>query len=246
MTESPTKQPAVSFIRNSFGLLDHVDYTYLPDGKVNWRKMVSPLYIVPNTEKTKETDISKIEDKDLLILLAGMKQVANLRGYRSVSHKIVTAQRDFVSLVTTIHWFPNYETGLNEVSYSACADAHYDNTKSFARDFLTSIAENRGVVRAVRGFLDIPILGKDEMGFAKNDEAGAGTGDTDLTSPTTLLTTFLTESNIRFESFRTQMARQNIEGAGDWNNLKDVPADKVFEIIALVKRLLAERAAKSA
>ena len=242
---SPISIPSVSFVRNEYGLLNHVPYVFMPDGKVNWRKMVSPQYIVPNLEKTKETDISKLEDKDLLILLAGMKQVASLRGYYDIQHNIVSAKRDFVSVETRISWMPNFETGLNAVSYTACADAHYDNTKSFARDFLTSIAENRGLVRAVRGFLDIPILGKDEMGFAKNDETVGESADSDTTTPYSTLSNLLNENAIKFESFRAKMIQKEIEGASDWSSLKDVPTTQIFDLIGVVKKLLAERKAKA-
>ena len=72
--------------RNKYGLLEniHINYIYNEDGTINWRKMVKTEYLVPNRQKTQETDVSKLEDKDLLILLGGIKELAQIRGYKEI------------------------------------------------------------------------------------------------------------------------------------------------------------------
>ena len=77
--------------RNEFGLLDGVKYSYQGDNLIDWRKMVSNKQIVPNRDNTSETDVTKLKDKDLIILLAGLKEVAQIRGIKSVKYDIVTA-----------------------------------------------------------------------------------------------------------------------------------------------------------
>ena len=81
--------PEGAWSRNQFGLLKNYNYEFNEDGSVNWRALIAPEFIVPNrqTFSKRGIDVSKLgkdeiaklvtesEDKDLLILLAGYKNV---------------------------------------------------------------------------------------------------------------------------------------------------------------------------
>ena len=86
------------FARNEDGLLENpsVEYAFNEDGSVDWRKMVRKEFLVPNRSRTQETDVDALEDKDLLILLGGIKELAQLRGFTDVKYNGVTANLEFV------------------------------------------------------------------------------------------------------------------------------------------------------
>ena len=153
--------------RDDDGLIKGLDYALTEDGLIDWRKMVKHEFLVANRDRTSESDVSKLEDNQLLILLGGIKELAQIRGYSNVQYSVQTPSSDYVVATCSITWTPNYETEGREVTFSAIGDASPDNTKSFARFFLGPIAENRAFVRCVRNFLKINIVGQDEMGESK-------------------------------------------------------------------------------
>ena len=137
--------------RNDSGLISgsSVDYVYNEDGFVDWRKMVNTDHLVPNKQKTSETDVSKLEDHQLIILLAGIKELAQIRGYTNIRYQVTSPSPDYVVATCSIDWIPNYETEDRVVTFSAIGDASPHNTQSFAKFFLGPIAENRAFVRCV-------------------------------------------------------------------------------------------------
>ena len=105
--------------RNQYGLLDNINYIYHEDGTINWRKMVKTEYLVPNRQKTQETDVSKLEDRELLILLGGIKELAQIRGYTKVEYKVVAASENYFATSCKITWIPNYETNEREIVFES-------------------------------------------------------------------------------------------------------------------------------
>jgi hypothetical protein len=97
-------------VRDANGLLTTVQYVYNPDGTINWRKMVKPEYLVANDRTTTEKDVTKLPDNQLLILLGGLKELAQVRGYQSVEYRPVAAKLDYFATVCRIVWIPNFET----------------------------------------------------------------------------------------------------------------------------------------
>ena len=87
--------------RNEHGLIvnDSIEYVFDENGFVDWRKMIKQEHLVPNKQKTTDTDVSKLEDKDLIILLGGIKELAQIRGYTKVSYVVVSPSPEYV--VTT-------------------------------------------------------------------------------------------------------------------------------------------------
>lgn len=161
--------PPNNLKRNEYGLYSHVNYIYNYQGFIDWRKMVNPKYLVPNkTNFIKRGEAAPnssegLEDKDLLILLAGTKELAQLRGYHSVEYTLVPSSGSILALCRIV-WAGNYETNSEDVVFESTADAHELNCNGFGKQFLTTVAENRAFCRAVRNFLQIHILGQDELG----------------------------------------------------------------------------------
>jgi hypothetical protein len=221
------------------GLYNHVNYIFNEDGSVDWRKMINPEHIVPNREKTSETDITKLEDKDLLIKLAGFKELAMLRRFTKVKHKVLAMSETSVAVRTTITWAPNFETGMAEVSFDSMAEANYGNTSSFGRQFLTTTAENRGFVRAVRNFLRVHVIGQDEIGAGVAEKSTAKVGGTLET-----LEKLINSRKIPFESFKNRMIKEKVEGAEDWQNLQDLSEGAAYVSLEKLRAILAEKDAK--
>lgn len=162
-------------VRDSKGLLSGVTYAYRPDGSIDWRAMIDNKYLVPNLENFPEgtdaasLDVNELDDAHLLVTLAGIKEMAGLRGYHKVDYDIIEASKEYVAMKCTIVWVPNYETGMKLVQFSGLADAHSSNTSGFGRKFLMAICENRAFSRAARNFLRINVIGQDELD-PKEDE----------------------------------------------------------------------------
>jgi len=236
------KDTVNKFKRDVNGLLECVDYIFNQDNTINWRSMINKEYLVPNRDSfknqkdinLKEIDVLTLADNQLLILLAGIKELAQIRGYTNVNYEVMQAQPDYVAVKCTINWIANYETSNKEVSFSALADAHLDNTKDFAKNFLMAIAENRAFIRAVRSFLKINIVGNDEMGKTTHVDAEVEP-NTLVTQPVALLEKTMEEYNISFEQIKERAVQKKMEGSENWNSINDIPPLSMFTIISGIK-----------
>jgi hypothetical protein len=157
------------FSRDENGLLENVDYEFNEDGSVNWRAMVKEEHLFPNKlwfqMRGKDTPRSSegLADHQLLIKLGGIKELAKLRGFSSVSYNVIKCEEDHVAVSCSIEFLPNYETHGEPVKFQDMANATLNNTSSFATKFLETIACNRAFVRCVRNFLQVHIVGDDEI-----------------------------------------------------------------------------------
>jgi hypothetical protein len=227
------------FKRNQFGLLDHVDYTFAEDGSVNWRSMIKDEHLFPNRswfdlrKKDVPRTIDGLGDHQLLIKLSGIKELAKLRGFCDVSYEVVKCQPDHVAVICRIKFLPNYETGGKVVEFQDMANATLDNTSSFATKFLETIACNRAFVRCVRNFLNVHIVGDDEI-----DKSNSPSGNSGSISPT--LTPYSMVENLakeklncaNFEEFKSVLRdwwkseKYQNDNAKDWNDYSDIsPTD---------------------
>lgn len=234
-TKATTKTPPNIIRRNKYGLLENsnINYIFHEDGTINWRKMVKTEYLVPNRQKTQETDVSKLEDKDLLILLGGIKELAQIRGYTKVEYKVVAASESYFATNCRITWIPNYETNGQEIIFESLADASSSNTKSFARFFLAAIAENRAFVRCVRNFLKINIVSQEELGDAKLLEDTST--QENPTSPYILLDKFMKDKSVSFSQLKKKLSKEGFDNAENINSINDIPKAKIFELIERIK-----------
>lgn len=156
------------FQRDENGLLKNVQYTFNEDGSINWRAMVKEEHLFPNKawfdrfKKPIPKTIEGLKDHQLLIKLSGIKELARLRGFDSVSYESVVCEPEHVATKCRIKFIANYET-QSSVTYEDMANASSRNCSDFAIKFLETISCNRSFVRAVRNFLNIHIVGMDEM-----------------------------------------------------------------------------------
>jgi len=234
------------FKRDQNGLLIGKKYEFTEDGLVNWRKMIDTKYLVPNLSKfpsgteNKNLNVQELEDSKLLILLGGIKDLANIRGYSKVKYKVFNCTQNHVDVSCKITWTPNFETSDREVEFESLADAHLDNTKSFAKDFLMAIAENRAFVRSVRNFLRINILGSDELGDSKNQtvvhtESGTET-QISASHPSNVLKDVMSKAGISFETIKETLIKQGVEEASGWSSISEIPHKTIFSLIQRIKK----------
>ena len=231
------------FQRNTFGLLGNVDYVFAEDGSVNWRSMIKDEHLFPNRswfdlrKKDVPRSINGLGDHQLLIKLSGIKELAKLRGFTDVSYEVVKCQPDHVAVICRMSFLPNYETGGKSVQFQDMANATLDNTSSFATKFLETIACNRAFVRCVRNFLNVHIVGDDEID--KSNNPGGGNNNSSLNiSPS--LTPYSMVQNLakeklncsNFEEFKVILrdwwkdGKYQNERAKDWNDFSDIsPTD---------------------
>jgi hypothetical protein len=234
---TPKVVPPNVITRNKYGLIDDINLNYIfnDDGAINWRKMVKTEHLVPNRQKTQETDVSKLQDKDLLILLGGIKELAQIRGYTKVEYNVVSATESYFATSCRITWIPNYETDGREIVFEALADASCNNTKSFARFFLAAIAENRAFVRCVRNFLKINIVSQEELGDAKLLDEAVTIQD-NPTSPHVLLEKVMKDRGVTFEALKNKLIKEKFDNAENLNNINDIAKVKIFELIDRIKK----------
>lgn len=238
------------FKRNEFGLAVGHNYDYKKNGTINWRSMIDPkfLYIRKDwfTRRNQEIPDSPegLEDNQLAIMLGGIKEIAQLRGYKSCVIKPIKMEPDHVVASCKIEWAPNFENPEGCV-FEDVASAHARNTDDFGMDFLETIAANRAFVRSVRNFLNIHIVGVDEFPQNKSSNEDEANASTPRNSPTATIIKLLGDLNINsFEEFKNGPLRDfwknnsyKNEEAANWKDFSDIPTKEVRKIMALVKSL---------
>jgi hypothetical protein len=240
--KEPTVKPPVVFERNLYGLVENkgVNYVFNEDGTINWRKMINPEYLTPSKQwfekinKPLPKTIEGLEDKALLILLGGIKELAQLRGYSDVTHTVTCPSDNYVVSVCKIVWYPNYETNNLPSTFSAIGDASLENTNGFGKKFLGPIAENRAFVRAVRSFLKINITGQDEVSpIIPADEVS----DNKLAQA-------MAKFNVPFEAIKQALIKDKYSGAENLTDITQIGRAKQFELAARIAKKAEEVATK--
>ena len=237
-------------VKNDYGLINGINYVFNDDGTVNWRKMIKPEHLVLNRSRKDEMEKeygkslseltpAEVDDKYLLILLAGLKELAFLRGYHSIEFRNDCCSENFIAKTCEILWSDNYETFERNVRTQSCGDASKTNTFSWYANYLSTAAENRAFARCVRNFLRIYIVGYDEVGpevkYEQPTSIQSSTAE-NPTSPSAILTSLLEAKKLSFDDFKAMMVKAGtFEGAADWKEIKDVPKAKMFEIIGELK-----------
>lgn len=245
-------QLKLNFQRDDRGLIKDYNYNFSEDGSVNWRAMVKDEFLFPNKswfelrKKPMPKSIDGLEDHQLLIKLGGIKELAKLRGFKSVKYDFIKCEDFHVSVLCSIEFLPNYETNFESVLFQDAANATLNNTSSFATKFLETIACNRAFVRCVRNFLNIHIVGDDEI-----DKSGLSSPS--LSNPSSSLTPqgFVKSSAeafglSSFENFIDQLRQWHKDGSyiinlqefdpSSWTSYDDIPPKIAREIIKLLKK----------
>ena len=130
------KAKKTKFSRNEDGLLDGIDYVFHEDGTINWRGMIKQHFLVSNRQKTNKTDVSELEDAQLIILLGGIKDLAQIRGFSKVEYKVYEANPEYACVSCRIEWLPNFETQGLPVVLESTANAGLNNTSDFGQKYL--------------------------------------------------------------------------------------------------------------
>ena len=237
--------------RDEDGLITEpkVEYSFDENGFIDWRKMLNDEWLYPNpTKYPASADISKLKDSDLCVLLQGYKDIAQIRGYTDVTYDIISPSADYVVATCSITWKPNYETENEAVIFSAIGDASPANTNGFGALYLGPMAENRAFVRCVRNFLNIHIVGADEIDKSKgaNNSVSVESVEAAATTPIGLLQkSLLSKKSVSsFEDFLELLRRMykeevynyDVEAIKTWKSWKDIPTKEVRKLIALVHK----------
>lgn len=250
-TNIPPKSPK----RNKHGLMEGVNYKFKENGRVDWRAMIKPEFLVFNREKQKEIETkykknlsdltpSDLEDKDkdkyLLILLAGIRDLLHLRGCYSVNTTMDYVSDNKSCATTKIQWAVNYEKECQEST--GVASASLNNTSGFGKYFLESIAENRSLVRAVRQYLEINIIGQDEVKLGVSDTDGTNNDKSEEITPSNMLEKWVTKAKLDFETFKNRVGEkykdQVTSDSAKWSKYSDIPPQDCYTLIGLLEGAL--------
>jgi len=230
-----------SFQRDEHGLLKNIQYVFNDDGSINWRKMVNDEHLFPNAQAfngNPPNSIEGIPDHKLLIKLAGIKELARLRGFSDISYEVVKCELDHVAVVCTINFIGNYETSNESISFQDMANATLDNTHDFGQSFLETMACNRSFVRAVRNFLNIHIVGADEIDKSNKKSSFKKSNSKPSLSPQSMLDTAFDGNFDDFISDLRKLWAKNIYKNKDitnWKSFDDIPIKEARVLIKLIK-----------
>jgi hypothetical protein len=239
-----------TYERDANGLLVNVQYIFTDDGSVDWRAMIKEEHLFPNKswfearKKSMPSSIKGLQDSQLLIKLSGIKELAKLRGFSSVSYVVEKCQHDHVAVTCSVDFIPNYETSNKEICFQDMANATFNNTSNFATKFLETIACNRSFVRAVRNFLNVHIVGDDEID--KSDPSKRAEVSQSLNpslSPHSILENSVAKELgcTSFKEFKEVLrgfwadASYRNEEAKNWEDFEDIPAKEARILLKIVK-----------
>jgi len=239
--------------RDKHGLLECVDYLFNEDGSVNWRAMIKPEFLYPNKGwfdmrgQQVPSSTEGLKDNQLLIMLGGIKDLARLRGFHSVAYDARNVEEGYVTARCEIEWIGNYESQSDKVCYEDYANASLENTDAFCEKFLETIACNRAFVRCVRNFLNINIVGADEIDKSPSTpskESPSKSGSAAPITPSGLL-----EKNLRdhhnidtFDGLKELLRdlwkseKYVNESVKNWNDFSDIPAKEARKLIGILSK----------
>lgn len=226
------------------GLIEGLEYIRDEiSGRIDWLKMIPKEYLYINQDKRvalekrlnkpfNEITIDEVKDIEKVITLQGIRYLLDLRGYKNVKMTIDVATPEYVAATCDIEFLPNEEENFSQ-SFPGSASAHINNTKSFYRNYLVEAATNRALCRAVRNFLKINIVSKEELSDAKYEEEET-VKSTSVVQPADMLLETLNklmkEKSKNFDWLKTEFD-------GNWAAISDIPKPKLFEIIGALKKL---------
>jgi hypothetical protein len=236
------------FQRDEKGLLKNVNYIFKDDGTVDWKAMIPEKYLVLNTEYFEKRQIqlpdstAGLDDKQVLVLLGGIKELAKIRGVERITKRVVESSNDRAVVICGIEFVGNYETQLQPFIYEEVASATLNNTNAFSQLYLETIASNRAFVRAVRNALRIDIVGSDELSnFTPSNNNAETTSESEpwhalRDAAKNAITKKFPEGFKTFDEFKAALIEKAVEGADSWNDWKDVPASTIFKLISQLKK----------
>ncbi len=227
-----------SFTRDDNGLVKGMPHVFDELGRVNWQKMLLPkhLYVNPdyqeqvmvrqNVKSKWDIDVTKCEDKELLVTLAGLKYLARLRGVEAVRVHDLHVSPTEVTSVCSIQFAPNYENP-DGLTVEAQASASLYSVSGKFQLYLAAFAQNRAFTRAAKDGLGIEILGFEEVDFkaSKAFEEALKSGDNPLVAaskPTTPIDDEFKVSGFDANAFLARRcAELNKNGSHSFDKIKE-------------------------
>ena len=235
--------PSAAYKRNPNGLLDNVEYAHNEDGSVDWRAMIREEHLFPNRSwfesrgKDLPSSIAGLQDNQLLIKLSGIKELARLRGFTQVRYVTEKCDKDHVAVTCEINFIPNFETANQEVSFQDMANATLHNTSNFATKFLETIACNRAFVRCVRNFLNIHIVGDDEIDKSSGSVKASEVAYANSLTPNGVLEKAFNNFSSFQDALRNLWRNKSYrnEEASKWDAFEAIPPKEARVLIKLLK-----------
>ena len=230
--------------RNEYGLIDGIEYIFDENGMVDWKAMIPPefLYINPDQKRRQKIEekygkkyeelnplIDKIEDNDLIILLAGIKYLLKLHGYNSVNYNVKIANTDYAAVSCEIEFIPTFETEMRTIRFSDNACAHLNNSTGFGQKYLLELATNRSFCRTVRNFLRINIVSREEILGSSSTEEEQPASQT-IIKPDSILEKLMKDKGISFEKLK-----QDNPKIKQYNTVAEIPKNIIFDLIHRIK-----------
>lgn len=253
MEENIKQHPPVLFNRNKYGLFNHIEYKFREDGTVDWFKMAPKIGIYikplkPEQQQEIEQKIGKllheidpisdgVEEKYLAISLFALRYLAKLRGFLNLRIRNDVANPDYASASCSIDWFPNYESGDKLTTFEATASVVMETTNFMTKSFLVETAANRAEARAIRNFLGINVVSKEEIG-RNNASPEDNFEPSNASDPKNILNKKMKDLGIN----SIEILKEKLEKIGDvsyaeYNSFKDIPKDRYFSLIGLLSKL---------
>ena len=213
-------------IRNKdTGLIEGKTYERKEDQTIDWRKMVPDEFLYlnpaqkPQLEKKygkryEDIKVSDAEDKELVLLLQGVRFLLNLRGFVSVETTLTSASPEYAAANCRIKFIPNTENPTEQV-YSDSACASHENTRGFGQKYLVEMCSNRAMARCVRAYLNIGIVTREEL----------VEGVEEVTSGNNKLKDLMERKGLTFALLKSKAAQnpKKYENAESWTSLNDIP-----------------------
>jgi len=146
------------------------------DGSINWRKIVdsSDLYLNWNYFASRGIDIKTLEEEEIekhkqtvddegvIISLAGIRKLAELRGIKSVIYDLVYRSEDTASVKCTITFLPNEDCPYETVNCGLANASRLNTTEDYFAH-CEAVGSNRAFSRAIRAELRIVSVSSEEI-----------------------------------------------------------------------------------
>lgn len=230
---------------------------------IDWFDKLLPEHLFVKDDKKDEVkatygakpDLKQIDRKYLCVTLAGMRYLAGLRGVSSVSYVVNNVEYDphyqsimACTVTCSIVWNPPYASIYN-ATHSAIGHATIRNVGEFVAKYVPEIAENRAYCRAVRSFLNIDVVSKEELGPREpkgelqpvHQAAAATPAETPRTSPEPRdqLIAFVAKKKTTFELVKKAVLKGHMDKTwdsvpADWADFDSIPKRDIFTLLGLL------------
>ena len=237
--QKPTPLITDGINKDSLGLVKGVEYKFTDRQEINWRAMVDSKYLYVNKEnfiRRKESipeTTEGVKDSDLIIMLAGLRELSFLRGFTSITYRPIIATNEYAATVCKIDWIGNFETNFQPITYEDMACASLLNVGEMVSSYLIEVSANRAFCRAVRNFLKIFIVSKEELPPAKSMKAN----NSNNAEPAKVLADLMKEKGKNFEETMSKLVAEGYAEFSSYKNWSEIPGDKAFQLVDRFKNL---------